>query len=121
MDMEKVFTGVELAEIKSIAKENGRGIADNSLRLMSISDEVKDVKQEIKSMSEIIHDMQGNVNELIELNNKQMEINNDMRATNKDIKVLLEQVMSLQKEARRDLDKILDKDNELERYRVGAM
>ena len=83
---------------------------------------VKDVKQEIKSMSEIIHDMQGNVNELIELNNEQIEINKSMRATNNDIKVLLDQVMSLQKDMRSDIDSMLDKDREVwGNSKVGVM
>lgn len=117
--MEKVFTGVQLEEIKSIVKDNGRDINDNSLRLMSIQDDVKEIKEDVRSMSEVIHEMQDNVNTLIELNNEQMEINRDMRATNKDIRVLLDQIISLQNEVRRDLDNWKDGDREY--LKVGSM
>ena len=52
-------TSVELAEIKKGVKDNGRNIADNSLRLMALDDKVgsaKDDIAEIKAMQVKYHE-----------------------------------------------------------------
>lgn len=41
-----IFTSVELAEIKKGVKGNGRNIADNSLRIMTLTDKVDNVKND---------------------------------------------------------------------------
>lgn len=103
-----------LQEIKGITKQNSRDINGNSLRLMQIGDDVTEVKQEIKSMSECINEMHDNVNEMINLNK-------EMKKENKEIGILLGEIMQLQKEIRRDLDKVLCKDTQDDYLEVGVM
>lgn len=101
-----IFTGVKLEEIHKVVKDNGRNIADNSIKIDLLSDNVRD-------MSEVITEMKEDINTLVQLNIEQ-------KKTNQDISVLLNQIISLTKDMRRDLDKIIDKD-EVSYQKVGAM
>lgn len=117
--MDKVFMGVVLEEIKGIVKDNGRNIADANLRIMALTDKVDDVKEDTRTMSEVIAEIQEDVNTMIKLNNEQMKLNREMRESSQNISVLLEQILSIQKEMRKDMDTWKNRDREY--LKVGVM
>ncbi|MSU01392.1 hypothetical protein [Tissierella pigra] len=118
----KEFVGVVLEEIKGIVKSNGRNIADNSLRIMTLTDKVDNIKEDTKTISEVIADMQSDVNTLLDLNLQMKENIEEQRKCNQEIRLLFEKFIDNHKEISRDIDNLKRLDREIWGDRkVGAM
>ena len=49
-DKLNVFTSMTLSEIKKICKDNSKDIAENSLRLMKLDDDVREIKELLEQL-----------------------------------------------------------------------
>lgn len=106
MDIIDKFIGVQLEEIKGIVKGNGRNIADNSLRLMKIDDDIASIKDDTRTISEAIKSMQDGVATLLDLNLQMRDNLKEQREANQEIKLMFNELLANGKLIRRDIDSI---------------
>lgn len=123
MDIINKFMGVQLEEIKGIVKGNGRNIADNSLRLIKIDDDIASIKDDTRTISEAIKSMQDGVATLLDLNLQMRDSLKEQREASHESKLMFEEFIENWKDIKKDIDNIKRLDREVwgDYQKVGAM